>query len=157
MAETLTLKDVREHLRKPDQIPENAFLIVRALSAAVGHDRERVQDLVLRALEHRAAFGAAGVVLDGLVRELGLFPYLVPERLGVADAIAYEYHRPDNFADDLIFHRVQADVYRYLLDGDNIILSAPTSFGKSLIIDAMIASGTCAEPQNCASLPGLRT
>jgi hypothetical protein len=31
-----------------------------------------VQDLVLGALEHRAAFGSAGVVLDGLVRELGL-------------------------------------------------------------------------------------
>jgi hypothetical protein len=141
MAETLTLKDVREQLRKPELIPENAFSIVRALGAAVGHDRERVQDLVLRALEHRPAFGPAGAVLDGLVRELGLFPYLVPDRLGVADAIAYEFHRPDNFTDDLIFHRVQADVYRYLLDGDNVILSAPTSFGKSLIIDAMIASG----------------
>jgi hypothetical protein len=141
MAETITLKDVREQLRKPELIQENAFAIVRALGAAVGHDRDRVQDLVLRALEHRDSFGPAGLVLDGLVRELGLFPYLVPERLGVADAIAYEYHRPDNFTDDLIFHRVQADVYRYLLDGDSVILSAPTSFGKSLIIDAMIASG----------------
>jgi hypothetical protein len=140
MAETLTLKEVRDQLRNPALIQENAFAIVRALGAAVGHDRERVQDLVLRGLEHRASFGPAGVVLDGLVRELGLFPYLVPERLGVADAIAYEFHRPDNFADDLIFHRVQADVYRYLLDGDNVILSAPTSFGKSLIVDAMIAS-----------------
>ena len=140
MAEALTLKDVRDQLRNPALIQENAFAIVRSLGAAIGHDRERVQDLVLRALEHRKAFGPAGVVLDGLVRELGLFPYLVPERLGIADAIAYEYHRPDNFTDDLIFHRVQADVYRYLLDADSVILSAPTSFGKSLIIDAMIAS-----------------
>lgn len=71
----------------------------------------------------------------------GCFRTLRPSRLGAADAIAYEFHRPDNFTDDLIFHRVQADVYRYLLDGDNVILSAPTSFGKSLIIDAMIACG----------------
>jgi superfamily II DNA/RNA helicase len=141
MAEHLTLKDVRDQLSSPASIEKNAFEIVRALSAAVGHDHERVQDLVLRALEHRAKFGSAATVLDGLVRQLGLYPYLNPEQLGAADAIAYEFHRPDNFTDDLIFHRVQADVYRYLLDGDNVILSAPTSFGKSLIIDAMIASG----------------
>jgi rhodanese-related sulfurtransferase len=40
-----------------------------------------------------------------------------------------------------VFHRVQAAVYYHLLDGDNVILSAPTSFGKSLIIDALLASG----------------
>ncbi|HEY8943925.1 MAG TPA: DEAD/DEAH box helicase, partial [Polyangiaceae bacterium] len=31
-------------------------------------------------------------------------------------------------------------VYRRLMDGSNIILSAPTSFGKSLVIDALVAS-----------------
>jgi hypothetical protein len=141
MAEDLTLRDVREQLRNPERIGMHSFAIVRALSASINEERDRVQDLVLRALEHRDAFGQAAIVLDGLVRELGLFPYLDPEQLGGADAIAYEFHRPDNLEDDLIFHRVQADVYRYLLDGDNVILSAPTSFGKSLIIDAVIASG----------------
>ena len=41
----------------------------------------------------------------------------------------------------MVFHRVQAQVYWHLIDGENVILSAPTSFGKSLIIDALIASG----------------
>ena len=34
----------------------------------------------------------------------------------------------------------QAEVYRELMAGRSVILSAPTSFGKSLIIDAIIAS-----------------
>jgi len=38
-----------------------------------------------------------------------------------------------------VFHRAQAEVYRRLVDGENVILSAPTSFGKSRIIDAVIA------------------
>ena len=42
--------------------------------------------------------------------------------------------------EQLVFHRIQADVYRLLLDGRSVILSAPTSFGKSLIIDAIIAT-----------------
>jgi len=41
----------------------------------------------------------------------------------------------------MVFHRVQAQVYWRLIDGENVILSAPTSFGKSLVIDALIASG----------------
>jgi late competence protein required for DNA uptake (superfamily II DNA/RNA helicase) len=38
-------------------------------------------------------------------------------------------------------HAAQAGVYARLLAGDNVILSAPTSFGKSLVIDAVLASG----------------
>jgi len=41
---------------------------------------------------------------------------------------------------DLFFHREQFEIYARLMAGDNVILSAPTSFGKSRIIDAVIAS-----------------
>ena len=33
-------------------------------------------------------------------------------------------------------------VLLWLLDGDNVILSAPTSFGKSLLVDAFLAMRT---------------
>lgn len=36
-------------------------------------------------------------------------------------------------------HSEQSLVLKHLLDGDNLAVSAPTSFGKSLIIDAYIA------------------
>jgi hypothetical protein len=72
---------------------------------------------------------------------MGLFPYVDTELLEGKDLIAYEYHRPLDLDDDTIFHHAQAHVYQRLLDGENVILSAPTSFGKSLIIDALIASG----------------
>ena len=44
-------------------------------------------------------------------------------------------------SEHVVFHRVQARVYGHLLNGENVVLSAPTSFGKSLIIDAIVASG----------------
>ncbi len=40
-----------------------------------------------------------------------------------------------------MFHREQGEVYQRLLSGESLILSAPTSFGKSRVIDAVIASG----------------
>jgi hypothetical protein len=41
--------------------------------------------------------------------------------------------------EEFVFHRGQAEIYRRLLKGENVIVSAPTSFGKSRIIDAVIA------------------
>jgi len=54
--------------------------------------------------------------------------------------LAYELHRPPSMDETFVFHRAQAEVYRRLVDGENVVLSAPTSFGKSKIIDAIIAS-----------------
>lgn len=149
MADALAVRSIRDRLTQPDGIRAAAFGILRSICAlvnnepvSVGEVDPKVQELVLRALEHRDEFGPAVVILDGLVRRLGLFPYLDPAELGLADTIAYEYHRPTNMgADDVIFHRAQGEVYRSLLAGENVILSAPTSFGKSLIIDAIVATG----------------
>jgi hypothetical protein len=143
MADTVTIRSLRDTLSSADAIHADAFGILRSLCALANENHDtRVQELVLRALDQRAAFGSSSIILDGLVRRFGLFPYLAPEDLGLADTIAYEFHRPIGMEEQpLIFHRAQAEVYRSLMAGENVILSAPTSFGKSLIIDAMIASG----------------
>jgi len=65
---------------------------------------------------------------------------LEEENLSLKDTIAYEVHRPSGFKENIVFHHAQAEVYYTLLRGDNVVLSAPTSFGKSLIIDSVIAS-----------------
>jgi len=130
-----TLKDSRPF--------DNAFGVLRDIaSLANAEDRQyEAQEFILRALDRREAFGSYGPILDALVRQAGLFPYLDPEKLGVADRIAYEVYRATTLGQDAVFHRPQAEVYWTLMAGSNVVLSAPTSFGKSLIIDAAIASG----------------
>lgn len=139
----LTQQQLKQGLSDADYIASNRFLILKSLCALNGTaDESTAQELLLRALEFRELFSEYEEILDALVREAGLFPYLSPERLGLADRIAYEYHKPSNLEDNgLVFHRPQARVYRELMHGRNVILSAPTSFGKSLIIDAIVASG----------------
>src|ERR1043165_8597336 len=144
MADDLTLP-LRDRIRDPKAIAADPFGTVRELAIAAnrelatGSHGAAVQSLILRALDMRDRFGSAAPVLDSLIRQRGLFPYLDPDALGLADLLAYEAHRPEGI-DEVIFHRAQAEVYRLLLDGQNVVLSAPTSFGKSLIVDAMIAS-----------------
>ncbi len=65
---------------------------------------------------------------------------IAPSMLPLADLIALEMNRPDNL-EGVVFDRVQTEVYRKLMAGENVILSAPTSFGKTVILDALIASG----------------
>ncbi len=138
----MNVEQLRAVLKSPADIPGQAFAIVRSIARlkAIPEQTESAHELVLRALEHRNRFGASEPVLSALARSEGLFPYLQLETLGFKDSLAYEFHRPPHMRDEFVFHREQAEVYRRLLAGDNVILSAPTSFGKSRIIDALIAS-----------------
>ena len=78
-------------------------------------------------------------VTQGLIREIGLFPYLEYTNLDWQDAIARESFRPrGNLASKHLFHREQAHAFDVLSEGTNLVLSAPTSFGKSFLIDSLI-------------------
>ena len=144
----MTFNELKSQLSNRETIVGQQFILLREIARIFNSrseygDREedKCRDVVFRALEHREAFGGYKQILDDLVRELGLFPYLEENAMSLMDSIAYEYHRPLPFGEPMVFHREQAEIYRRLLNGENIILSAPTSFGKSKVIDAVIASG----------------
>jgi rhodanese-related sulfurtransferase len=141
MARPMRANEIREILADPESTQKNAFELLRAIADYVNNPDTEAQghDLVIRALEHRLKLEPFAEILNGLVREIGLFPYLQNEDLCLRDAIAFEYHKPDHES-EFVFHRIQAEVYRRLMNGDNIILSAPTSFGKSRIVDAIVRS-----------------
>lgn len=137
----MSLEALRETLATPERIMQDPFALVKQI-CQVRNERQwddTAQELILRALEHRSAFGSATAVLDALVRDAGLFPYLHPEELGIADLLAFEAHRPPDL-DRFVFHHPQAKVFYALMSGKSVVLSAPTSFGKSLIIDAIVAT-----------------
>ena len=153
-------KQLLNKLRNRDISNESAFEVLKALCALANKYQDNyepiVQELVLRALDQQNSFDPYGEILAGLVRKLGLYPYLSIEHLSMQDAVAREFHRPANIAlhdqlrqepntiqeteEGLVFHRVQAEIFRKILDGENVVLSAPTSFGKSSIVDALIES-----------------
>lgn len=142
MATTLTIDELRGRLRSPDTVTSDPFAILKSISSLVNtaETHSLGRDMLLRALEWREQFGNAAEVLDAIARATGLFPYADQASLSFRDSVAYEFHRPSNLGDRFVFHREQAEVYRRLMAGESVILSAPTSFGKSRIIDAMIAS-----------------
>lgn len=97
-----------------------------------------IQDIVIRSLERKGEIENS-FILDHLLGELGLYPYV-----GNEDNTSKDLFRRSIFTtpqdENKIFHIRQAEVFHRIINGENIILSAPTSFGKSLIIEALIAT-----------------
>lgn len=97
-----------------------------------------VQDIVIRTLERRKEIHN-NFILDHLLGELGLFPYINYENCSSKDKLRKNiFTTPQD--DDKVFHIRQAEVFHRIMSGENVILSAPTSFGKSLIIEAIVSS-----------------
>lgn len=96
-----------------------------------------VQDIVIRALERRDEI-SKDFILDHLLGELGLFPYITTDLSSKDKLRRVIFTTPQD--EDMVFHIRQAEVFHRIMNGENIILSAPTSFGKSLIIEALVSS-----------------
>ncbi len=125
-------------LLEPDST--NQFEILRMISSVIneGESESFSRELVLRVLDQRKYFEEFNEIIDALVREVGLLPYIDEDTLSLRDSLAYEFFKPLNDDGSIVFHRAQADVYHKLISGENVILSAPTSFGKSKIVDSII-------------------
>lgn len=102
-------------------------------------DNDFVQDLVLRLMERKEELSSSYKLIEHLVGELGLFPYLDEIGLGYKEKIRQILFSAPNSMNK-VFHIKQAEVFHKLMSGENVALSAPTSFGKSLIIEAIVAT-----------------
>src|SRR5579871_4627293 len=105
MAATLTVDELRQRLRSPEGVKSDPFAVLKSIAALVNVEESQSigRDMLLRALEWRAQFGSSGEVLDSMARSTGLFPYANPESLSLPDLIAYEFHRPENLGDQIVF------------------------------------------------------
>ncbi|MBM0204554.1 hypothetical protein JNW90_16770 [Micromonospora sp. STR1s_5] len=75
-----------------------------------------------------------------LARSTGLWNYIDKAEADVRDEIVAEAASVPELG-GITLHREQIAALNTLFSGRNLILSAPTSFGKSILIDALLASG----------------
>ncbi|WP_394769453.1 DEAD/DEAH box helicase [Lacisediminihabitans sp.] len=141
------IDSLKERLGQAD-FRDGSFSLLADIAEMVSNEGRTAEtiDLVIRALDRADQFSGEKGFLLALARDHGLFPYILDlegrpssAELALRDAIAMEMHRPEGL-EDVVFHSVQAQVYQRLLNRENVILSAPTSFGKSLIVDSLIAT-----------------
>lgn len=81
-------------------------------------------------------------IIFDLVEAAGFYPYLEKIKTQFLDTdaeIRFAYHKSHHIK-DRYFHSKQKEIDVLIKDHRNVIVSAPTSFGKSLLIEEIIAS-----------------
>lgn len=104
------------------ELPDSVDLIVR---------------LVARREELNQALPGADEMINDILRQAGLFPYIENASRWTTQ-IACEMMQVPSMP-GITLHLEQMKVFGLLVSGKSVILSAPTSFGKSLIVDALIS------------------
>ena len=102
-------------------------------------ENEARQELIKLLDYHNSNELTYSPLVNHLIRETGLFPYLELETSNWEERFIYNAFKVDVGEEKpLTLHREQSFLLKSLLEGKNIAVSAPTSFGKSFVIDAYI-------------------
>ena len=105
-----------------------------------GKESEARDSLIFLLDRIKSERGKYNPLLNHLIRRVGLFPYLREESSHWEDRLVLEAFKVD--VGDHInqpLHREQSLLLSKLLSGESVAVSAPTSFGKSFVIDAFIS------------------
>lgn len=105
--------------------------------------KAREAAILLRERYEAVPNGEHADLINATLFAVGLEPYTVERArsLSFAEALQVEQNRVRlNSRNEIILHKEQEQVYLKLLSGTSVLLTAPTSFGKSVLIDAFICS-----------------
>lgn len=104
-------------------------------------NEQHARDLLIRVLDFQDRNGESySLLVNHLIRQTGLYPYLKPESSSWSDRFVYETFKVDIGATaPVTLHREQSLLLSRLIAGDDLAVSAPTSFGKSFVIDSFIS------------------
>lgn len=75
-------------------------------------------------------------VFSALARSLGLWNYIDRDFADIRDGFVADAAEIPGLG--IVLHREQQSALNSLLAGNNLVLSAPTSFGKSILVDALL-------------------
>ncbi|WP_313522966.1 DEAD/DEAH box helicase [Shinella sp.] len=140
----MNIEYARRTLSSKNLSPEQTFDILQIISGLANNSSSQstARELVIRALAVRDQIRSDFYpLLDGLVRAVGLLPYAdLSNNICFDDYFLIEAHKAPIPGENFLFHTLQLQIFRDLMAGRNVVLSATTSVGKSLIVDAIVAS-----------------
>ncbi|UXV53073.1 DEAD/DEAH box helicase [Staphylococcus aureus] len=117
------------------------FELAKYVSSKI--DQEEGRNIVIRVLENwDSVCKESKEIWVNLIERAGFYPYisnLDHEKLCLQGSLRRNWFKSENL-EDVYFHVKQKEIEIALNKNENIVVSAPTSFGKSLIIEEVIAS-----------------
>ena len=90
--------EVLKLLKSSTLTVSDKFSLLKRIERITNENFEEGKELILRLLSRRNDFLEADEILNDLIKKVGLYPYLNPDNLSLKDALAYEMHRPAEWA-----------------------------------------------------------
>lgn len=142
-----TLNDAKGYFQSQKSFNVNDSFELSRFCVALLKNKEKEhwgREIAIRVLDNASMFPKETVELwNDIIEMSGLYPYVNPNILNDAALLRYEFHKSKNLLKDgepVYFHEEQREISQQLQSGNSVILSAPTSFGKSLLIEELISS-----------------
>lgn len=121
---------------------DETFNVYKKCSELIIQCETDAQKVIINILDNKDKFdNSLEPILTDLIEAVGFYPYLTKENLVLESTnsrIRQEYHHSDNL--NKFLHEDQKHLLNLLNLEKNVIVSAPTSFGKSLLIEEFVAS-----------------
>lgn len=124
---------------------DRTFQLAQICSSLLKNDESNGRRLLINILNNwnKIPIGCHSIWLD-IIDASGFYPYLaqkknIGEFKNIAGELRLGLHESSNLSTKF-FHDEQLELLKIINDGRNVIASAPTSFGKSLLIEEIVAS-----------------
>lgn len=125
---------------------DKSFSLAKYVSSLSLNGKEKdAQKIIIHILDIWENIDSTTLKLwEDLIESEGFYPYLLkvvetPKSLDTTSEIRTSYHS-SNFLNNITFHKEQKYLSELIRQEKNVIVSAPTSFGKSLLIQEIVAS-----------------
>lgn len=122
------------------------FELIKHLTSDLFSTESR--EVIIHALEiwDNICLNIKPIWLD-LIEQVGFYPYFVNfiekesnKNISLQTLIRTEFYKSD-YLEGVYFHEKQKEIAFAISKGENIAVSAPTSYGKSLLIEEIVAKG----------------
>lgn len=125
----------------------NDFNLIKNCAQLLRSSEENNLDLartiIIKSLESRDSILPDLIpIWNDLIEAAGFYPYLLKENIiltSIQSEIRQNYFKSD-YIDNIYYHDQQKEIFDIIMNNQNIIVSAPTSFGKSLLIEEVVSA-----------------
>lgn len=137
------MHDIIDKLIRHDTISEDeSFILAQLISKKIANNSDDTLKTLIYVLDNWANIPDTTKEIWGdLIESVGFYPYI--DKLNISNndfgfMLRKEHHHSSSL--NLYFHEGQKELSNLIFNGKNVVASAPTSFGKSLLIEEIVAS-----------------
>jgi hypothetical protein len=134
------LADFYQFSRNSEISYDASFDLASKCSRELRRNPEKAREVVIRIHDMWSRIPEnTKTIWNDITESAGLYPYVDPKNLSHSALLRYEFHR-SRFLREMILHEEQNFLSHELSNQRSVVVSAPTSFGKSLLIEEVVAS-----------------